>query len=126
MNSCRRLAASSVFAVGLFAVASLAVAGVVWTFEQSGGNVVGTMSGSIDTTGLILTPFRKFGIAFAPFSGMLFSGPDGPCDGQAGAFTSVSPFGPGGYQFATATTGDVFVIAASPAIPPRTLCLPAG
>ena len=38
------------------AVAGSTSAGVIWSFTEPGGNVVGTMSGSIDTTGLDLIP----------------------------------------------------------------------
>ncbi len=110
-------------ALVLLAVAGSTSAGVIWSFTETGGNVVGTMSGSIDTTGLDLIPLAKPGPVVVPHSGLLFSGPAGGCSGQRGAFTSVSVFGPGGLRGASATTGDPFVISASPA---NILCLPLG
>jgi hypothetical protein len=107
----RRLAAT-----GLFFFATSASASLLWSFEETGGDVVGTMSGSLVTTGLDLISFGKGGIGIIPSSGILFSGPDGTGSGDGTAFLvsiGTNPFGAGGATFATSTTGDLFAMGGS-------------
>jgi hypothetical protein len=98
-----------------------AMAQVIVNFQQIGGNVVATGSGSIDTTNLTLvgnTNNSAFVWANFPLGGSIFStaiiGGTAivPEDVYSG-ITGPSNFGSGGQFFATSGSGDVFGVLAN-------------
>jgi PEP-CTERM motif len=91
-----------------FSVCGSASAGVIYAFTESGSNVVGDLSGSINTTGLTLDPCNKTSIGINP-AGNVFSGPDGSCSIITGAF-ALQSWGPGAVTLADSTTGDLFAL----------------
>ena len=104
----RRLAVT-----GLLVFATSASASLLWSFEESGGNVVGTMSGSLDTSGLTAVSLVKTSIGINPSTSSLFSGPEGTAWTDGTAFSvdiGTNPFGAGGVTLATSTTGDLFAM----------------
>ena len=108
--------------IALFAVAGSASASVMFVFTQSGGNVVGTLSGSLDVTGLSFSNSTDGTSAIIPFGAVIQSGPNSaPTSVAANAFTGPQSFGPGGGTLATSSTGSAFAL--NP-LPVHTLSLP--
>jgi hypothetical protein len=88
-----------------------AQASIIYVFTETDGNVVGTLSGSVDTTGLTVFSGTKVSAPlFNPGTGQLFSGPGGPVAVIFGAFAAQS-WGSVGFHVADSTTGDPFAIA---------------
>ena len=102
----RRLAS-----ICLFAFAGSASAVVTYDFTESGGNVVGTLSGSIDTSGLSLglATITSLGINLNP--GILLSG----SLGLASTTITVNEqlFGSGPPRLADSSTGDRFGVSSN-------------
>ena len=106
----KTLLLTSLMALG---TATATQASVVFAFEEVGADVIGTLSGSLDLTGLSFTLTNKSGIGIQASTGTLFSGVDA-LHGEAMQVDGVLPpgwsFGSGGLSLATATTGDVFAL----------------
>ena len=99
----RRLAS-----ICLFAFAGSASAVVIYDFTESGGNVVGTLSGSIDTSGLSLglATITSLGINLNP--GILLSGSLGLASTTITVNSSFSARVHPGWQTARLATVSVF------------------
>ena len=112
-------------AVLTVAVSSPAAAALVWDFSETGGNVFGVMSGSLDTTGLSLVRVPNVaGSGMLPNGAGLFSVtgfvPGVPAFRDQNAIAVPIAFGPGGLSLTTMTTGNVFAMSSN------TLFLPDG
>jgi hypothetical protein len=96
-------------ALSLSLLAGSAPAAVLISFGETGGGVVGTLSGSLDLTGAI---FRQVHIPMVPFVvpelGRVSTG-DSPLK-PMNSYEAFGPsFGPGAETLATSTTGSAFL-----------------
>lgn len=81
-------------------------AAALWTFDETGGDVVGTLSGSIDLTGMVYDRSGFTETSIFPSAGSILSG--GPAtDVYIGTITGPSTYGSGLKTLGTGT-GSVF------------------
>ena len=100
-------------AVAAGGMAPKANAAYIATLEQVGNNVVGTGSGSINTSALTLVfAGGSSDDAIEPSLGFMVLGPDAPENIYSG-FTASSVFGPGGLTAYSSETGSAFLINTS-------------
>jgi hypothetical protein len=93
--------------------ASAAPAAVLFAFEEVGGNVVGTLSGSLDLTGLFFTNTQFLGSGITPISAVAAIDGGGA---QVSAFSGISgpsSFGSGGLALGDSSSGSAFRIDGS-------------
>jgi hypothetical protein len=100
-------------AAGVLLAAGSAQAAAVYSFEEVAGDVVGTLSGTIDTSGAVTEPYFDSDpvLGIGPRRGILFSGSGGP---EWNLFLMSGPktWGDDTEVEATQTTGSLFGMAA--------------
>jgi hypothetical protein len=103
----RHFLAAAALALGLSQPVSGAA---LYAFTETGGDVVGILSGQIDTSDLSPEFVPKFGIGVSPNIPALFSGPDGDIVRFRSVFITAPLFGTLRTALATSSTGDIFVL----------------
>lgn len=110
------LLCNSFHSISLSIVAALAVlvstvlqahAAFVMTLQQVGPNVVGTGSGSLDTSSLTIASGGSTPIVIRPESGLVTLGIGGSDYEELSGFTGPSSFGSGALTFGSSGTGDL-------------------
>lgn len=103
---------------GLFSFlvcATSAQAALLFSFQEVGSNVVGTMSGSLDLTGMTSAglSFSSGSIGVVPDIALLGIGAPGMHDGYLDQIIGPASFGAGGATFADSSTGDAVFLSGS-------------
>jgi len=108
----RRTLRLGLIAAALTIAAGACPAAAVFSFSEVGADVIGVLSGSLDTTGMNFLPSTVSGVGIRPSDATLFSGPGG--QGSLSWPDGLSPapaFGVGAsFISATSSSGDIFVI----------------
>lgn len=106
------LVAGACILAAFCAQARPAQAAVVMTFVEQGADVVGTLSGSLNISGISTFSAGKFGSGVTPSLGGVFFGPSEPSAISFLHDFEGYTFGTGAYSFTT-STGSPFAILAS-------------
>jgi hypothetical protein len=108
MRAAKKVAVGSLVCVGLCCVGKPASASVLWSFQEIGGNVVGTLSGSLDITDadLLGQPTSGGSLIYPLVGGIFAANLSSPLDQYS--IAGPSGFGGGLTTYPDSITGSAF------------------